>query len=235
MPGNVEHPNGGNTMIDREAALAALAETIANPVSKLLTELEKLLTGLGNVQHYDLTDLSALGSAIHSSLPSAVAAAELRELGWEIRTAPSGPGNKLICRGPVGSPMRDVVLEVHLAGPRGGVSKSKHQFASAAGAASGYLPGFEIEVPESGLMFLGLYPDAAFTRISAAYLMYADGVDRRCIALKLDRDAVAGERKASEPAPEKGVPGTKIKVKTTAREKRDAGSEDKRGDGSSGA
>lgn len=220
-------------MIDREAALAALAKSINEPVSRLLTEIEKLLAGLGTVQHFDLTDPSALGSAIHSSLPSAVASARLRELGWDIKTVAAGPGNKLICKGPSDSPMRDVIIEVHLSGPRGGVGKSKHQFASAADGTSGYLPGFEVEAPASGLMFLGLYPDAAFTRISAAYLMYADGGDRQCIKLDLRRDDAAGERKGSEPAVAKKVPGSKVKVKKAAREKRDAGSKAKRGDGSS--
>ena len=222
-------------MVDREAALTAFADSIAGPVSKLLTELEKLLAGLGGVQHFDLTDPSALGSAIHSALPSAVAAARLRDVGWEIKTALAGPGNKLVCKGPSDSPMRDVAIEVHLSGPRGGVGKSKHQYAAAAECASGYLPGFEIEAPASGLMFLGLYPDAAFTRISAAYLMYADGVDRRCVELDLRREDAAGERKDSEPAVAKSVPGSKVKVKETAREKRDARSKNKRGDGSSSA
>lgn len=222
-------------MIDREAALAALAKSIADPVSKLLTQLEILLAGLSTVQHFDLTDPSALGSAIHSALPSAVVAARLRDLGWEIKTAPAGPGNKLICKGPGDGAMRDVVLEVHLAGPRGGVGKSKHQYASEAAGASGYLPGFEVEAPASFLMFLGLYPDAAFTRFSAAYLMYADGKDRRCVKLDLPRDDAAEVRKGSEPAVNKGVPGSKVQVKKTARENRDAWSKNKRGDGSSGA
>ncbi|MBN9352691.1 MAG: hypothetical protein J0H04_01420 [Hyphomicrobium denitrificans] len=222
-------------MIDREAALADLANSIAEPVSKLLTELEKLLAGLSTVQHFDLTDPSTLGSAIHSALPSAVVAAHLNDLGWDIKTA-VGPGNKLICKAQGDGARRDVVIEVHLAGPRGGVGKSRHQFATvAADGAPGYLPGFEIEAPASALMFLGLYPDAAFTRISAAYLMYADGVDRRCVKLELSRDVAAGERKDSETVGAKKVPGSKVKIKETAREKRDAGSKNKRGDGSSSA
>jgi len=206
---------------------------MAEPINRLLTELETLLTGLARVQHFDVTDPSALGSAIHSALPSAVGAAGLRDLGWDITTAPAGPGNKLVCKGPADGPIRDVVIEVHLSGPRGGVSKSKHQFAAAT-SSSGYLPGFEVAAPASALMFLGLYPDAAFTRISDAYLMYADGGERQCIKLDLRRDAAPDARKGSEPAVQKKVPGSKLKVKKTAREKRDAGPKNKRGDGSSG-
>jgi hypothetical protein len=222
-------------MTDREAALAELAISIAEPVSKLLTELERLLVGLGAVQHFDLTDPSTLGSAIHSALPSAIVAAHLHDLGWDIKTA-VGPGNKLICKAPGDGALREAVIEVHLAGPRGGVSKSRHQFAAAAAEGTpGYLPGFEIEAPASALMFLGLYPDAAFTRISAAYLMYADGVDKRCVKLELPRGVATGEHKDSELVEAKKLPSSKVKIKETAPEKRDAGSKNKRGDGSSSA
>lgn len=222
-------------MIDREVALSALATSIAEPVAKLLTELEKLLAGLSTVQHFDITDPSTLGSAIHSALPSAIAAARLQDMGWDIKTA-TGPGNKLICKAQGDGALRDAVIEVHLAGPRGGVGKSRHQFAAAAAEGTpGYLPGFEIEAPASALMFLGLYPDPAFTRISAAYLMYADGVDRRCVKLELSRDVATSERKGTETVGAKKVPGSKLKIKEIAREKRDAGSKNKRGDGSSSA
>lgn len=230
-------------MSDREHALASLAKEFANPVRMLVTEIERMLGRLVLVPHLDPTDASALGSNIHSALPNAVAASGLAASGWSVKTVRQGPGNKLICTANIGGKSYDVCLEVHLAGPRGGVGKDAHQFVAAAAGMTGLFPGFEIEAPASFLLFLGLYVDATCTTVEKAYLMYADKIDKRCIAIDLPPATDTGSTGA-EPAPpmespvpaaSKKIPGSKVKVKKTAQENRDVGSKDKRGDGSAGA
>ena len=74
-------------MIDRHAALRAIRDQYETTLWGLAREISKSLGGLALTPHFDASDDRAVGSAIHSTLPSAAVAAGLEAAGLRVEAA----------------------------------------------------------------------------------------------------------------------------------------------------
>lgn len=225
----------------RSELLDELSEKFGEGIWRLASELEKTLRGLHKVDYFDLTSPAAVGAAIHSALPEAMLAGELEKLGLQTTRFETGPSFKVTGQTEVGGAARDLSFELHYAGARGGTWKGKHQFAKGAeDEFSPVLPGFEAVAPKQVLLFIAYCLAKSRVSIEKLYIAYADGIDRQKVLIP--RPASASVEAPSElpaidtVAPAPAVRGTLVKIKKGRKgAEGNVGSEDKRGDGSSGA
>jgi len=223
----------------RTEILTALRERLGAGIWQLAAELEKTLKGLHSVEHFDLTSPAAVGAAIHSAIPQAAMASKLEECGLKAVRVEEGPAYKIVGTIELGGLEREVNLELHYAGPKGGVRKPQHQFVDIEDEAAPSLPGFEGLAPKQILMFLGYCLAKSRVSIDKLFLAYADKVDRQKVAiprpaLVIPEPKIEGADALFDRATK--VRGTEIKVKKARKgTEKDAGSQVKRGDGSSGA
>lgn len=219
--------------MDRQTLLREVGRQLEPSLWRFIDHLDETLGNLVKVPHIDANDPAAIGSVVHSSIKSAIVDTGLAELGFEHSRDMVGPGNKIAGTIDIDGKRRKVSIELHYAGPNGGTRKSRHQSA-ASDAEELEFPGFETLAPEDVLLFLAYSISAGRGRIAGAFLVYADGVDKK--KFKLHRPVTVS---TAEPAGA-GVPvaavstGTKIKIKKPkVGEAGDVRSSRKRGDDTS--
>lgn len=218
--------------MDRDTALQAARERFEQPIWALLDRLEATLGGLAGVEHIDLGDARAVGSVLNCALPDAATAAGLDGEGLAVAYCQNGQSNKVTGTIALSGEDHDVSFEMHLCGPRGGTSKSSHQFAGYDIESEPTFPGFEVEAPPSLLLFIAAFLSGTGVRFERAFLKFADGVDQRKIEIL--RDAHPGVAGAAAGGPAEGPEGAKLKVKKPEGEKEHNGSETyQRGDAAS--
>lgn len=186
----------------------------------MVFEVEKTLRDLIKVEHFDNEDATAIGAAIHSALPSACRSIQDASSILSCEQYIVGPSNKLVAKVPIQDTPRRVSVELHHSGPRGGTSKAKHQFAEQDIENEPGLPGLDIEAPADILLFLSYSLTPTRASVDRVYLMFADGIDRKKIALHRPAD-LQGARDTATPA-DAGVRGTAVKVKAPAPGERDS-------------
>ena len=220
--------------VDRSELLFELRQELEQPLWSLIARLEETLTGLITVPHFDPNDPAAVGSAIHSALPSAVQEAGLAAMGLTCATYDNGPSNKLTGTIASGGEDREVSLELHFAGPQGGTRKNQHQFASIEAEDAPTFEGFEHVAPKQVLLFLAYHLAPTKARVERLFLAFADGVDKKKI--ELQRPAAATTSSVSTPETERTPEpkGTVVKAKSRKGEDRDVGAPTKRGNGTFG-
>lgn len=182
----------GESKVDRDNILRAARDCFEGGIWALLTELEKTLAGLARAEHVDLSDLRAVGSVLNSALMDAAETASVCDLGLRVVHVRNGRSNKIEGVVEFDGRVSRVSFELHLCGPQGGTSKEAHQFAGFDIEAEPTLPGFRTEAPEDVLLFVACNVSGSGTRISRAFLKFADGVDRRKIELHRDIPAAGG-------------------------------------------
>jgi len=203
-----------DSALDRDSALKVVRNSLEEPAWLLMAEMELLLKDLAKATHFDLTDPTAVGAALHGALPHAFLAADISRFGLSLEHCKNGPCYKITGEFLLDEAVRHLSIELHHAGPQGGTSKTRHQFASSDVEGAPQFPGFETEAPESLLFFLAYHLDGAGTAISRLFLTFADGVDRKKIRVhKAD-----GFEERIDEVPESGVgpEGAKLKIKEKA-------------------
>lgn len=210
--------------LDRELALQTARERFEAPMWDLIGQLETTLADLSRVKHIDLDDPRAVGSVLNNALPDAAIAAKLTEQGMTVAYFNDGQSNKVTAL----LDDKSVSFEVHLCGPRGGTSKSSHQFAGKDIEREPSLPGFVIEAPPGLLFFIGLNLSGTGAAVARAFLKFADGIDQRMI--EIHRPASAASAGVVIDAPLDSPAGTKFTIKKAKGEQTENGSTtDKRG------
>lgn len=207
-------PKEGARALNRESALQEARSILEEPIWGLMSQLEKTLEGLARTPHFDLADPTAIGAALHSSLPQAAIKADLSSRGLEVASYKDGPCYKIAGKIVINGTERAMSLELHIAGPRGGTSKDCHQFALTGDATAPRFPGFEIAAPDSLLFFLAYHLDATGVAVRKLYLMFADGVDRDRVELHRP-EALAAPKTSTPVEPGSGPMGTKVALKKT--------------------
>ena len=211
--------------MDREFALQAARERFEEPVWSLIAQLEATLSDLSRVQHIDLTDPRAVGSVINNALPDAAQTAGLADHGLEAVYVTDGRSNQVTAE-LNGKPVN---FELHLCGPRGGTSKSSHQFAGHDIEREPALPGFVVEAPPGLLFFICLFLSSTVTTVHRAFIKFADGVDQRMI--EIHRAVPSSMTGDVGDAPAEGPAGAKLTIKKPKGEQTENGSTtDQRGD-----
>lgn len=211
--------------MDRDYALQAARARYEVPVWALIEQLEETLKDLARVKYIDVTDARAVGSVINSALSEAALAADLPDAGLDVVYVRDGRSNKInaFLEG------KKVSFELHLCGPRGGTTKSSHQFAGHDIEREPSLPGFVIETSAELLFFIGLHLTGTGTSIARAYFKFADGVDQRMI--EIHRASPMSLPSTVDGKPMDGPSGTKMTIKKTKGEQTENGSTtDQRGD-----
>lgn len=218
--------------MDRDTALQAARERFEQPIWALLGKLETTLGGLAGVEHIDLGDARAVGSVLNCALPDAAIAAGFDDEGLAVAYCQNGQSNKVTGTITLSGEDHDVSFEMHLCGPRGGTSKSSHQFAGYDIESEPTFPGFEVEAPRSMLLFIACFLSGTGVRFERAFLKFADGVDQRKV--EIFRDVHPGAAGVATGGPAEGPEGAKLKVKKPEGEKEQNGSETyQRGDAAS--
>ncbi len=221
--------------MDRRQMLECARDEFEIPLWRLVEQLERCLASLAAVPHFDSNDPTAVGAAIHSALPSALADSGLEEKGFALERYAQGPCYKLVSSVGATNPKRSASIELHFAGPQGGTSKSAHQFANQGDDKGQPLPGFELAAPKALLFFLAYHLTPTKTKVGELFLMFADSVDRQKIKLQRPEASHSAEP-AARPADLGPENSTQVKAKKNAArgdERRDETT--KRGDASSGA
>lgn len=218
--------------LDRDTALQAARERFEQPIWDLLGRLETTLTGLAGVEHMDLGDARAVGSVLNCALPDAASAANLEADDLAIAYCQNGQSNKITGTIALSGDDHNVSFEMHLCGPRGGTSKSSHQFAGYDIEREPKFPGFDVEAPPSLLLFIACFLNGTGVRFERVFLKFADGVDQRKI--EIFRDIFPEVAGAADSSPAEGPEGAKLRVKKPEGEKEEDGSEtNQRGDAAS--
>lgn len=219
--------------MDRESALRVAADRYEEALWHLMEHLEHTLRDLATVSYFDANDPTAIGSALHSALPQAFKEAELSKWGLDVQLCKTGPCYKIIGRMTAGAEMHDISIELHYAGPQGGTSKTRHQFANADVDEAPWFPGFDLVAPETLLCFLAYYLDGAKVRVDKLFLIFADGIDRKRV--QLYRPAASASKPIAAPVPLASPSGAKLKIKGKARgdSSEHVSKTDKRGDAAS--
>jgi len=221
-----------DSSLDRDSALQAVRQRFEPAIWSLLGQLEVTLGGLAKVKHVDLNDPRAVGSVLNSTLPDAANAAKLSDHGLEVVYCENGRSNKVSGSLIVGGKERTASFELHLSGPRGGTSKSAHQFASYDIEGEPTFPGFEMDAPPELLFFVACHLNGTGVSIGRAYLKFADNVDQRKIEIHREVPPMAAGAEVAGPVD--GPSGTKLKLKKRVGDKdENGGKADKRGDAAS--
>lgn len=209
--------------MDRDAALQASREHFEKPIWALLRALEATLDGLAAVKHVDLSDTRAVGSVLNSALGSAADASGIGEYQLEVAYCRNGQSNKITGAIALKGEEHTVSFELHLCGPRGGTSKSSHQFAGYDIEQEPSFPGFEVEAPPSLLFFIACFLSGTGVRFEKVFLKFADGVDQN----KIELYRGAQHSGVSDPkiGPAEGPAGAKLTIKKIEGEKEQNGSE----------
>ena len=211
--------------LDREITLQTARERFEAPMWDLIGQLEATLADLARVKHIDLDDPRAIGSVLNNALPDAALAAKLPDQGMEVAYFNDGQSNKVTAS----LDDKRISFEVHLCGPRGGTSKSSHQFAGKDIEREPSLPGFVVEAPPGLLFFIGLHLRGTGASVARAFLKFADGIDQRMI--EIHRAAPAAGAGVVVDVPVDGPAGAKLTIKKTKGEEKENGSTtDKWGD-----
>ena len=116
--------------MNRDNALQAARDQLEASIWDLLSELENSLASLASVPHMNIECPRAIGSVLNSALPAAAQEAGIEKDGLEVKYCRNGQCNKISGHVKSGGETFPVSLELHLSGPRGGTTKSKHQFRS---------------------------------------------------------------------------------------------------------
>jgi len=227
---------GGSTL-DRDAALQVARERFEAPLWALLGQLETTLADLGRVKHINISDPRAVGSVLNSALSDAAFAVSLAEHGLEVTHVSDGRSNKLTGSLDIDGGERIVSFELHLSGPRGGTSKSSHQFARSDFSVCDIeeqrsLFPYNVDAPDQLLFFIACHLSGTGVSVARAFLKFADGVDQRMI--EIHRAAPILAAGMVEDAPIDEPAGAKLTVKKPKGEKTENGSTtDKRRDAAS--
>jgi hypothetical protein len=217
--------------VDRDRALAEVRHRWEGPIWALLGELEGSLVDLAKVRHADLEDQRAVGSVLNSALSRAAEASGLSEEGLSVVYCRNGQSNKVTGKLALDGKDHETCFELHLSDPRGGTSKSQHQFADYDIEQEPTLPGFELEAPSSLLFFIACHLSGTGAAITRAFLKFADGVDQRKLEIHRSTPAMAS---AVAQSPHEGPAGSKLTIKKPKGDQVQDGSEaDKRGDAAS--
>lgn len=219
-------------MADRRAVLEAIRDQYEDLFWRFAREMSKTLGGLALTPHFDANDDRAVGSAVHSTLPLAAAAAGMAAAGFEVALHNVGPAYKITGSVLVEGVARDINLEVHLAGPKGGTSKSGHQFSA---DDSEELPLFEDEeLPETMLFFMGYHLTGARTAVERLFIVWADNRGTEKIELRQNESGAAGAGDDKQEAPQPDMKPVLVR-KDKNKDAKDVGGQDKRGDAASGS
>lgn len=197
--------------MDRQDILIAIRDHQEANFWAVMAEVEKSLRDLVQVEHFDCEDATAIGAAVHSSLPSALHSIGLNEAQVSCVRYENGPSNKLIVAVPIEGVLRRVSVELHYCGPRGGTSKAKHQFAEHDVETEPELPNFHVEAPQDLLVFLSYSLTPTRTTVDKLFLMFADGIDRKKI--QLHRLSVSENKMPSVAVERTGPRGTAVKAR----------------------
>lgn len=217
--------------MDRDIALHAVRERFETLVWSLLEQLEQTLGDFNKVKHVDPTDLRAVGSALNAALASAADAIGLHNHGLEVVYCRNGQSNKLSGAIEFADGDHNVSFELHLSGPRGGTSKSAHQFAGNDIEQEPSFPGFEIEAPPDLLFFVACHLAPTGMSIARAFLKFADGVDQRKI--EIHRSIKDSGAVSVAGGPVDGLIGSKLIKKQTGEQEQNGSKTAKRGDAAS--
>lgn len=209
--------------MNRDAALQASRECFEQPIWALLGALEVTLGGLAAVTHVDLSDARAVGSVLNSALGSAADASGIDQDLLGVAYCRSGQSNKLTGSITLEGEEHTVSFELHLCGPRGGTSKSSHQFSGYDIEGEPTFPGFEIDAPPSLLFFIACFLSGTSVRFEKVFLKFADGIDQSKI--ELYRGAQQSTVADENVGPTEGPEGAKLTVKKVEGEKEEDGSE----------
>jgi hypothetical protein len=213
-------------VLDRETALQSARQLFEGPIWALIRELEATLVDLARVRHIDVTDLRAVGSVLNSALADAAIAASLCDHGLKIAFVKDGQSSKITGSIDGG---RTVSFELHLSGPRGGTSKTAHQFAGRDVEREPSFPGFAEEAPAELLFFIACHLSGTGVSVAKCFIKFADGVDQRMI--EIHRAMPASAAGVVVDAPVDGPTGAKLTIKGQKGEKTGNGStSDQRGD-----
>ncbi len=221
--------------VDRSELLVELHQVLEQPLWSLIGRLEETLTGFITVPHLNHDDPAAVGSAIHSALPSAVNDAGLAAVGLTCVTYDNGPSHKLTGVIASGGEDREISLELHLAGPQGGTRKGQHQFASIEADDAPTFEGFEHVAPKQVLLFLAYHLAPTKARVERLFLAFADGVDKKKIELQRPAAASTSSVSTADTERKPEPKGTVVKAKSRKGEDRDVGAPTKRGNGTFGS
>lgn len=208
--------------MDREAILRLVRDRYEIPIWSLLRELEGVLREYAQVKHVNITDQRAVGSTLNCALMDAAVSAKLADYGLAIVYCQNGRSNKISGRLQVGGHEYTVSMELHLAGPKGGTSKSAHQFAGSDIDLVWTLPGIETTAPDELLFFVACHLDITGVSVSRTYLKYADGVDQRSVQLQRPLEGTAAPDVGSVKHVE-GPAGTRLVMKQTKGEQNENG------------
>lgn len=216
----------------RDDALQVVRERYEAPVWSLVEQLQRTLADLAKVEHIDLADSRAIGSVLNGALANAAVAADLSAQGLEAVYVQKGQSYKLAGTLRLAGKDFPVSFELHLSGPRGGTSKSSHQFVAYDIEGEPSFPGFEMEAPAELLFFVACYLNGTGASIARVFIKFADGVDQRMI--ELHRAAPPATAVSEGTAPLIAPTGTKLVPKKSKGERIQNGSTaDKRGDAAS--
>ena len=218
--------------MDRETVLRSARDRWEAPFWALIEELERTLADLSRVRNFDPSDSRAVGSVLNSALADAADAAALNQHGLEVIYVRDGRSNKLVSSLRMDGFERSVSFELHLSGPRGGTSKTAHQFAGKDIDGEPSLPGFGLEAPDDLFFFIACHLGGTGSSVARAFIKFADGIDQRMVEIHRALPAMAGG--VVEPAPLDGPAGSKLTLKRATGEEGENGSQhDQRRDAAS--
>ncbi|WP_432256042.1 hypothetical protein [Limimaricola sp. AA108-03] len=214
--------------MDRDNALHTARELFEPALWALLNELEKAtLADLARVQHMDLVNSRAIGSVLNGALPAAAAAVELEDRGLEVSYVKDGHCNKLSGTITFEGEERNVSFELHLSGPKGGTSKSSHQYAKCdfqvcdIEEQSSLFP-YDVEAPKDLLFFVACHLSGTGASIARAFIKFADGIDQRMLETHRPLTDARIEREATTKTDQRV--GAKLKLKESKRKEKENGS-----------
>ena len=218
--------------MDRDTALQEARSRFEGPIWGLLGQLEQTLSSLAGVRHIDLGDARAIGSVLNAAIAEAASAADLEDHGLHVAYCENGQSNKITGKLRLAGKDHSLSFELHLCGPRGGTSKTSHQFAGYDIEGEPTFPDFEVEAPPDLLFFVACHLSGTGVSIARAFLKFADGIDQRKI--EIHRAVPTAATSVVDDAPAEEPTGARLTVKKPRGEdERHGGKTDKRGDAAS--
>lgn len=221
-------------MVERRAVLEAIRDKHEDALWRLAREVSRTLSSLAQVPHFNADDDRAVGSAVHSTLGSAAAAARLEDAGLKVSFHKVGLAYKIDGLVPIGGVDRDINLEMHLAGPRGGTTKSHHQFCPDDAEAEQDPLFADEELPQTLLFFLAYHLSGARTRVERLFIVWADNRGTEKIELRQNESDTVETDDVKPKVPPPDLRPVLVR-KGENKDAGNAGGQNKRGDAASGS
>ena len=219
-------------MPTREEFLVGLRDQVEEPLWRMADALSATLEAAVFIPHFDAADEGAIGSIIHASLEGAALDSDLHEYGLELAHYRKGPARKVTGQIAVLGVDYRINAEFHIGGPKGGTSKSAHQFAPDE-CFTPDLFGLDKEQDET-LLFIVYFLNEARSQIDRLFIVFADGVGREKIELRRIESAGAMDDDGFV-EPHQTNDGVRLNIKSSVGERKNDEREDKREDASTGS